>query len=512
MTMTPTRRRTRRASVTRYLLVLLLSIKRCHCQPGIGERFLPIQNGVEQHQNNQDFNNGGASTNSTMTSSSTASTSNNNHPHDATEVSSKDFFSVFGKLGTNWHTILQMFRTTIGSAGGETYHHDVFVTTLEEGVEWLYGSTIAKKNEDDGDDEVDDDYDEDDHPHNDWKALLQPYEEIYKDFDMSIDDILKAFLRWSLADEAPDITTKSSTNMNDDSNKTTKYFKKYFPSRSSSSSTDLSSSSSPSSSQVSCHLKGGINGQHRTINVSKAERRLERYIHWMENLTKDLDFNNGGGKLTAVSMLPSLEIFDMKITNDDCSRLVWWLNLGNVNWSKWDTLSPNDIKRLFVWISHYMLFDNNAQTHGMVFINALNQMGIWSFMTMLPFELGMALDEFIISVIPLKTKYVVLLERPPWAKFAYQLLKPFMKSEMRSRVGVIETGLYPPEYLYDVVGTSEDVIPVGQGEHYPGSDQADILKAYLDEKVLQKANSENNKKNDNNNSKGSSTWKKSLWF
>ena len=122
----------------------------------------------------------------------------------------------------------------------------------------------------------------------------------------------------------------------------------------------------------------------------------------------------------------------------------------------------------------------------MVFINALNQMGIWSFMTMLPFDLGMALDEFIISVIPLKTKYVVLLDRPPWAKFAYQLLKPFMKSEMRQRVGVIEDGLYPPAYLYEVVGTSEQAVPIGLNG-YPGSTKADIARPYLEETINKEA-------------------------
>jgi hypothetical protein len=97
-------------------------------------------------------------------------------------------------------------------------------------------------------------------------------------------------------------------------------------------------------------------------------------------------------------------------------------------------------------------------------------------MTMLPVDLGMQLDEFTISVIPIKMKFVVVMERPPWAKFAYQLLKPFLHSKMRRRVVVIEEGQYPPGYLYEVVG--RDAIPEGV-QNYAGSKHADIIHAYM---------------------------------
>jgi hypothetical protein len=64
-------------------------------------------------------------------------------------------------------------------------------------------------------------------------------------------------------------------------------------------------------------------------------------------------------------------------------------------------------------------------------------MKFWSWMTMLPLELGIRIDEFMISVIPLKTKIVLFLERPPWVKFGYSLLSVFMTRAMKQRVFMV---------------------------------------------------------------------------
>jgi hypothetical protein len=296
-----------------------------------------------------------------------------------------------------------MFRGIVNSAGGETFHKDVHVDTLEEGREWLYQE-------------------------NDWKQILKAHTTLYEDFDVTIDDLLDSFLHWASADEAPD---------------------------------------------GKCHLQGGLNGKETKINVSKAQRRLEKYEAWMVNLEEDLK------DLTAVSLKNTFSIFDMKLSIDGCQRLAWWLDLAAIDWDAFEDLEPRDIARVFVWMSHYMLLHPNAQHNGLVFVNSLNQIGFWSFMTMLPVDLGMQLDEFTISVIPIKTKFVVVMERPPWAKFAYQLLKPFLQSDMRRRVVVIEEGQYPPNYLYEVVG--RDAIPEGV-QNYAGSKHADIIHAYMQEK------------------------------
>lgn len=264
---------------------------------------------------------------------------------------------------------------------------------------------------------------------NDWSKILSAYSILYEDLDVAVDDILDSFLLWASADEAPDRK---------------------------------------------CHLDGGINGKEPRVNVSKAKRRLEKYETWMAKLNNDL------ADLTALSLKETFSVFDMKLSIDGCRRLVWWLDLGAIDWEGFvDDVSPRDIARVFVWLSHYMLLHPDAQQNGLVIVNSLNQIGLWSFMTMLPVELGMQLDEFVISVIPIKTKFVVLMERPPWAKFAYQLLKPFLQSNMRRRVVVIEEGQYPASYLYEVVG--KEAIPEGV-QNYEGSKQVDIIQGYMEEK------------------------------
>lgn len=267
------------------------------------------------------------------------------------------------------------------------------------------------------------------HQQRNWQKLLQPHMTLYRDFDKTFEDILDSFLRWAASDEAPD---------------------------------------------GKCRLEGGVNGKESKINVSKALRRLEKYVNWMVEMEMDLD------DLKATSIKETFSIFDMKMSIDDCHRLVWWLDLGAIDWKRFDNAEPREIARIFVWVSHFMMLHPNAQERGLVLINSLNQIGFWPFMTMLPVDLGMALDEFVISVIPIKTKFVVLMERPPWAKFAYQMLKPFMKSNMRRRVVVIEESLYPTDYIFQVVGTN--AIPKGI-ENYPGKDGVEILHPYFEKKI-----------------------------
>ena len=382
--------------------VFVLRVPPSSCQPGVGYRFFKSSFSDKTNvtisrpeQNNRESE--GYKKNALH---------HHHHHDDTTSISMNEFFGMFGKLGTNWNTLLAMFRSVISAAGGKTYKQDVHVDTLEQGREWLYRTK-------------------------DWKSLLEPHnQQLYDDFGVTVDDILDSFLHWASADEVEDLI---------------------------------------------CKLQGGVNGRESSINVSKAQRRLERYVIWMNDLQSDLH------GLTTVSVKDAFDILDTKVTIDDCNRLVWWLDLATIDWDRFDKLEPKEITRVFVWLSHYMLFHPNAQQYGMVFINSLNQIGFWSFMTMLPVDLGMQLDEFMISVIPLKTKFVVLLERPPWARFAYQLLKPFLQSEMRRRVVVIEEGHYPPSYLFEVVGGT-NVIPDGM-KNYSGSPSADIIHPYINQKV-----------------------------
>jgi hypothetical protein len=84
-----------------------------------------------------------------------------------------------------------------------------------------------------------------------------------------------------------------------------------------------------------------------------------------------------------------------------------------------------------------MLFDKKGQDNGIVFIQCFAGMSFWSWMTMLPLNLGIQVDEFLISVIPLKTRIVLFLERPPWVRFGYQLLSAILTRAMKKRVFMV---------------------------------------------------------------------------
>jgi len=320
-----------------------------------------------------------------------------------------EFFDMFSKLGTNWRSVLKLLLKAVGSAGGTTHRKDVYVDTAEQALVALKEMIETAKEKGSV---------------SQWGFQTVPFDE----FDRSSEDLLMVFVRWAAADGAPDDHTK-------------------------------------------CSREGSVNGRHKTINVSKAFRRLENYAEWMDHGDL-LD-----PPLTATSLETIWKAFEMEITYDDCGRLVWWLDLSKVDFDTIKAMPPKEVHRLFVWISHYMLFSPQAQENGMVFCNSLGNISFWSFMTMLPLELGLKLDEFVISVIPLKTKFVLLMQRPPWAKFGFQLVKPFLKREMQRRVVVIEDGLHPPSFVEDVVG-GKAPIPDGFGD-LEGTQNVDVVNSYF---------------------------------
>lgn len=95
----------------------------------------------------------------------------------------------------------------------------------------------------------------------------------------------------------------------------------------------------------------------------------------------------------------------------------------------------------------------------------------YEYMTMLPVNVGLSLDRFLISVTPLKTKNVVLMHLPKWAEIAYSLLSWFLTSKMKSRVTIVADG-EESETLKNVVGGSQ-FIPLDFSDY--GHVQTDII-------------------------------------
>jgi len=204
-----------------------------------------------------------------------------------------------------------------------------------------------------------------------------------------------------------------------------------------------------------CGRMGGINRKVESvkINVSKAFRRIEAYAAWMDAVEGDLM----DPPLTSSSVKAAWDIFKMRITYDECGRIVWWMDLGLADMTAIKELSPKDTLRLFVWVSHLIIFQEKGLENGVVFVDNMSHVSFWDYMTMLPLQLGMKLDKFMINCTPLQTKLVVFMNRPLWAEIGYGILSMFLTKEMKKRVNMVNGDRQSA--VIDVVG--ECCIPDG---------------------------------------------------
>ena len=299
------------------------------------------------------------------------------------------FMEAFSKLGTSWSHIIEEYISVVGNADGKELRGDVYAENgIEEGLKLMY-SMVNEAASLSAEDKVT------------WSFRTTPL----ADFGKTVDDLLLAFLRWSVVDaQSPD----NGDTHDDDS----------------------------------CQLIGGINHSYSSsstpqkINVSKAFRRLTSYIHWMDSVSSYLL----DPPLTYQSIAPSLSVFSIYITHDSCGRLVWWVHLGKTHTERLKSQSPKETTRMFVWVAHLLFLDEGAQTKGLVVVDDMSEIGFWEYMTMLPVQVGISVDRFLISVTPLKAKNVVLMHRPKWAEIGYRLLSWFLTAKMKSRVTMVERG------------------------------------------------------------------------
>lgn len=289
--------------------------------------------------------------------------------------------SVFIISSSSYHFSSAEYISVVKGADGVDIKGDIYAQDMDEGLKVLQSmvqeAASASVSKDDA---------------LAWSFHTTPL----VDFGKTIDDVFLAFLRWSVVD-------KSS---HDDGE--------------------------------SCHLIGGVNDYDETsdINVSKAFRRLTSYKQWMQSVSSDLV----DPPLTHASIYPSLSTFSIQVTHDFCGRLIWFVNLGKTDMTAFKSKSPRETIRLFVWVAHLLFLDEGAQTKGLVVVDDMAEIGFWTYMTMLPIQVGISVDRFLISVTPLKAKNVVMMHLPKWAEIGYGLLSWFLTKKMKSRVTMVSKG------------------------------------------------------------------------
>lgn len=338
------------------------------------------------------------------------------------------FMGAFSKLGSSWNHVIGEYRSVVGNADGKELKGDVYANNgLEEGLTLLQNMVHEAATTSNIENEK-----------RAWTFHTTPL----NDFGKTVDDVLLAFLHWSVVD---------SHSIDDDDD--------------------------------SCQLIGGMNHQSslslslsstpEKINVSKAFRRLASYIQWMDSVSSYLS----DPPLTYKSIAPHLSIFSLHVTHDSCGRLVWWINLGKTQTNLLRSQSPKETTRMFVWVAHVLFLDEGAQTKGLVVIDDMAEIGFWDYMTMLPLQVGISIDRFLISVTPLKAKNVVMMHRPKWAEIGYGLLSWFLTAKMKKRVTMVERG-EEHEILGKVVGGVE-FIPSDFGD-VNGDLAIDIIAGHRD--------------------------------
>lgn len=211
-------------------------------------------------------------------------------------------------------------------------------------------------------------------------------------------------------------------------------------------------------------------GEAGTINVSKAFRRLEAYAAWMEDAAADLT----SSPLTAASVGPALAAFPLSTSYDDKGRLVWWVDMKAIDKKAVHAVPVEELFRMFVWYSHAVMYDANAQSNGIVFVENIASMGFWASMTLVPMSLGAKLDRLTIGILPVKMKLILMLDCPTWISAIMKVFGVFMSKKMKQRMVYLKKEWGAPAEHFGAAA-----VPAGFAECNGACREDPVRDAYL---------------------------------
>lgn len=190
-------------------------------------------------------------------------------------------------------------------------------------------------------------------------------------------------------------------------------------------------------------------------NVSKALRRLESYADWMHDTGTELT----DPALSAENVKVAVDAWKFNTSVDGEGRLVWWCDMGRIDVPQLKKdFTPEDHMRAFVWYIHAVMYDQSAQTKGLVFVYNVNKMGMMETFTLMPAKLGAKLDKLTIGVLPIKMQCMYMFETPTWVSVFMKIIGVFMSKKMKERMVFVKDWDYP-EKLGGV-----EAIPKGFGK------------------------------------------------
>lgn len=186
------------------------------------------------------------------------------------------------------------------------------------------------------------------------------------------------------------------------------------------------------------------------IDVTRAYKRLTSYAIWMDKTNRDMI----DPPLTVASIEKAWETWGMKVSHDKAGHLVWWLDLSQVDLVEVKKFPSDESLRLFVWFSHFLMFDSRAQEHGCVFVQNMGKIPFWNGMTQLVTpRLAQKVQSLTVGVMPIRMKQIYACESPKWTQVLLGMMKPFLSQVVKDRIVCIEN----PKVLEDILG--QDCIP-----------------------------------------------------
>lgn len=187
------------------------------------------------------------------------------------------------------------------------------------------------------------------------------------------------------------------------------------------------------------------------FNVSRAFERLTAYATWMDNTGRDMI----DPPLNVDSIRQAWKEWNMKVSYDKAGHFVWWLDFSDIDLERVKAIPVDENLRLFVWFSHFAMFDLQAQHNGCVLVKNLGKIQFWNSLTLLNPKLAHKIDRLTIGTMPVKMKQIYVCESPQWAHILVKLMMPFLSPVVKDRLVFLGN----PKILEDILGL--DCIPVG---------------------------------------------------
>ena len=139
--------------------------------------------------------------------------------------------------------------------------------------------------------------------------------------------------------------------------------------------------------------------------------------------------------LTISSVQNVLEAWAFNSSYNEEGQFIWWCDMARADIEKIKKeFTPEQNLRAFVWYTHAVMFDENAQKNGICFVYNVNKLGMVESFTLMPAKLSTKIDRLTIGVLPVRMKGMYMWEIPAWVNIFFALIGVFMSKKMKKRI------------------------------------------------------------------------------